>query len=248
MTKLVVLYPRGSGGSWLSNLIWHLENNDFTIPKVNIVFDNEPKSNLVMCTHAAHEMAPGMSLDLINFDYGVPVVRFASDCLFNMYVNEVHKVRYVILSLGEKSLREQFFTLTNNFTYAMTDELWHNTYCRDYVLNYRHVFTDPEQFINSLFALLEQHAIKFTPDRDYCLRSIEYYRSTCRNPKDVIGNLDDLTWLAACHGVSILKNIPLPVVLEGSSIEELKAALAPLNDLTIEYINPKVLYWNELTT
>ena len=43
--NLVFVYCHGGGGSWLGNLIWHLENSDFSIdvPKNN-VFDSLPRS------------------------------------------------------------------------------------------------------------------------------------------------------------------------------------------------------------
>jgi len=36
--QLRLVFLRGGGGSWLSNLIWHLKNQDWTIPTVSINF------------------------------------------------------------------------------------------------------------------------------------------------------------------------------------------------------------------
>ena len=41
-----VFFPRGGGGNWLSNLIWHLEAANFSIPRVNVVFDGQPQCSI----------------------------------------------------------------------------------------------------------------------------------------------------------------------------------------------------------
>ena len=51
MNKPVICFPRGSGGHWLGNLIWRLENNKFDLSEVDVVFDHETVTNSFELTH-----------------------------------------------------------------------------------------------------------------------------------------------------------------------------------------------------
>ena len=51
MKKSVIMYPHGGGGAWLSNLIYHLETNNKTLPIIDLVFDYERKAKSIDFFH-----------------------------------------------------------------------------------------------------------------------------------------------------------------------------------------------------
>lgn len=246
MTQPVTIYyPRGCGGSWLSNLIWHLENNNFTLPNVQRVFDNEPYSKTIGVQHK-FDIFNGSNkihtLTRLGESTGKSLL-FSTDCFFNMYINDAHKVRYGVLDLDSLPLRDQLFTLSDSMRYIFTDQYWYQHYCNNIDLDYGWIFQDPAKFCVTLFDILRGHNIQFYPNQDYVYESIKNYRSTCCDPDDIFGNLDSLIWLGCCHGVTMLKDIPLPVISEHVTQQEIKEILAPFNEITKEYTSMKMFRW-----
>jgi hypothetical protein len=238
---LTIYYPRGCGGSWLSNLIWHLENNNLTLPKVQRIFDHEPFSKTIEISHKFN-IYDESNKKTFHTLIGKSLL-FSTNCFFNMYINDAYKVRYGILNLDLLPLREQLFTLSDSMRYIFTDQDWHDHYCNNIDLDYRLIFQDPAKFSYMLFDILHRHDIKFCPDRDYVHESIKNYKSTCCDPDNIFGNLDSLIWLGCCHALTMLKDIPLPVISENIIQQEIKELLEPFNEITKEYISTKMFQW-----
>ena len=211
MKKPIIVYPRGSGGQWLLNLIWRLENNQFALPSVDVVFDGHPRSTNFLSSHIFN------LFDGINptFDerVGSDLIKFSSPCWFNHYCNDAVKVRYHISKIGNKSIIDQFHLLTGSAIYIRTDPLWQTTWSDPGRLEYRLLYQDPKEFINQLFIVLDQYHVKYTPNYEYCYASIKYYKSTCPCPSELLNNFNSLLWLAWCHAELLIAGIGLPATL-----------------------------------
>jgi hypothetical protein len=172
-----------------------------------------------------------------------PSINFSSPCWFTQYINDAIKVRYHIKKLGEKSLREQFHDLTNSAKYILTDPLWQKTWNTPGELEYSLLLQNSDKFITQLFAILDKFNIKYSPNREYCHRSIDYYRSTCPNPIDHLYNFDSLLWLAWCHADVLINEKTLPATIEDDSLESIRSIIEPVSS---HMINRKIIY--ETTT
>ena len=191
-----IFYPRGCGGNWLSNLIWHLQVDNFNLPQVDIIFDGQPGCSISF-THGEYTLkTPEIKL-------------FSCKHLFNHYLNDATKVRYPIHNLSTRPWLEQLFDLSNSARYFLTNTEYSDYYCNNIDLDYSLVFRDPGEFTTRLFTLLNNWNTKYTPRREYVYSSIAYYRSTCTDPEEHFNNHDSIIWLGCCHGISLVDKLPL---------------------------------------
>jgi len=243
MNKPVICFPRGSGGHWLGNLIWRLENNKFELPAIDVIFDGQTLSNSFEFSHR-YNILDGKTPTFdqcLETDYQID---FSSPCWFTQYLNDAVKVRYHIKKIGEKSLTEQFHLLTDSAIYILTDPLYQQTWNMPGDLGYSLLSQNPDKFITQLFGILDQLDIKYSPNREYCHKSIDYYKSTCPNTIDHLYNFDSLLWLAWCHADVLINKKSLPEsIMDNATLESIKSTVEPVS---AHMINRKLIY--EVTT
>lgn len=222
--KPYILYPRGSGGSWLSNLIWHLEHGSTAVPQVDTVFDHTAQGSIAV-THGFEIPDPHSVNQRVNTAHSGPAVLFSTPCVFNHYINNAVKVKYHIHQLGQRSLRDQLFELSNGAHYYLTNDHYRSVYCGTPDLDAALIFQCPEEFANQLYCVLNKFNIRYTANTHYVLASIAHYRNTCPRPQQHYNNPQSLLWLGACHAVSTVYNIQLPAVIEPSCDQQTMAEI-----------------------
>ena len=241
-----IFYPRGCGGRWLGNLIWHLETQNWDFPKVDTVFDNEIQGSIPV-NHLFEVLDPSNPNQLTYANKPKSALFFSSPALFNHYINVGVKVRFHLQKLNQQSLQQQFFTLSNSAKYLFTNQLYHDAYCNRPDLDYQNIFCDPQKFASDLFNILSTHNIKYAANKDYVLASIKHYVSTCPNPADHYGNNNSLLWLGCCHAVSLIEHCQLNgVVTSDVTLEDVQTIMEPLNDLCKQYVSPLMFNWSKL--
>jgi len=117
------------------------------------------------------------------------------------------------LDIKSLSNSELFYALTNKAR-------WHQdcsgTLAKDYldniVIDADLIFTNPVNFANQVFELLNQYNISYTANIDFVLKSVDNYKKTCwsLNKIDISNNIP---WLAWCHAMCLLNNITIPMVI-----------------------------------
>jgi hypothetical protein len=231
MQKPVILFPKGGGGSWLANLIWHLENNNWDLPAVDRIFDHEPKGS-IMCCHA--DFFRGGS-----FWRGVDRLIFSSgSAVFNHYVNEIEKIMYGIHRMARVPVHDQVQIFSDKVKHCTTNQEYQNDYYNYNDLDYRLVFCNPAVFAQRLFDLLDQYQIKHTKNYKYVEQSAKHYQSTCVDPAAHIGNLDSVMWLAFCHSQLVTEPVS-----SARSLDEFKKKLIPLNQQCIDQVSKISFLW-----
>jgi len=242
-------FPRGHGGSWLNNLICHLEDNDTTLPDVDVIFDYLQKSSIPF-RHGFEVIDPANSNEVKYFKKNADInVLFSSKFLFNHYLNDAHKVIYHIHKLDTKIIYEQYFTLTDSATYIQNNDIYYDYYCNNIDLDYALIFQNPNLFADNLFEILNLCELQYTPNKEYVLKSIDYYKSTCENPNNHFGNLDSLYWLGWSHALLMSNNVELSNTLnETATVQDIKKLIAPFNEQCIKWSLPHVFYWNNNET
>lgn len=238
-----IFYPRGSGGSWLNNLIWHLESADFDLPRATVVFDNEPMSS-VKFFHAFEIPDPNNPQQVLVTKHKRPGdVLFSCDCVYNHYLNNAVKVKLHIHQLDQQPWLQQFFALSNGARYYFSDAHYRDQYCCNIDLDYSTIFCNPQQFVTDLFDLLNKMNLRYTANEQYVFDSIAYYRSTCPDPGLHFGNFDSQLWLASCHAVTLIDGLGLDgTVTDKESAQQL---LRPHADHCANRIRPMMFEWKQ---
>lgn len=246
--KLFFTYCHGGGGSWLGNLVWHLYNNNFTLTTdSNGVFDGTPLSNPLMTVGHAFEYFDPQNPLIYTWDQ-YEIIRFGTGKPFQLYLNEVKKIRFLKLEYDKLSFIEQFDRITNAAKAWMTDPVAIKYYCNNLDLDLELLFVDNKEFVNQLFTILDRRAIPYAKNIDYCMKSITNYKNSCPNPKDHIGNTSSLSWLAWCHAIMMINKLTLPSFFDFSkavSLEQIAEAIEPIHDQCLELSRPWYFLWNE---
>lgn len=194
--KLLVCYPSGAGGWWLSNLIHKLQINQFDNEHINTVnFHRHTRSNSVYVSHYPITTLP----DNIVYDQSI---NFTGSCFFNFYINVIEKL-YVDSNMLGESFHNDCHLLScealNKFNFPIKTDL-------DYTL----IFNDPAMFIENLFSILDNSNIRYTKNTDICLQSINQFKNSCPDPQKYYGNYDSLIWLGWCIGLLKYMKQPIP--------------------------------------
>ena len=227
-----LIFPRGGGGSWLGNLSWHLENQDWTIPKVLVNFDHEPRGSLIR----AHEVE--------GFTWTRPTVVFSTRRVFNIYLNHVKKVLYPIHQVNAQRDASRIVTLSEIMQTLLTDvESNRHLHFKNIDLDYELIFSDEDEFINKLYKILDKFKIAYTKNDNYIKSSMANYRSTCESPKNHIGT-NSFEWLGFCLAMARIKNIPVAEFSLGASIDTVIKNLDHLQQPALEFVKPYVFEWN----
>lgn len=238
-----IVYPRGGGGSWLNNLIFNLENNQKTISKNLLVFDNEPKSSI----RISHEFEVEHDKVVSRPTVAQHVKYFSTACVFNLYVNNISKIYYNPQIFNFQSLPwlDQFFKLTDHAVYMISDPIYVDTYCKKIDLDYQWLFHDPKLFVSTLFDILDLSKISYNKDCEYVLQSIDNYKSTCQNPDTIFDNWKDLSWLSWCHAMATINQWPLDQQLDQAhSLEQVAESLRSHRDKILQNTDPLIFWWN----
>lgn len=242
---LLFVFPPGGGGAWLVNLIYQLETNlmDCSDEKL-IIFDHTVKSQTVERAHAFKyfDSNPDIiyNIDDTKFDKKL----FSLTYPFNMYLNSAYKVTMHNMRADTKQFNEQFELLTCNAKANVTDTLFNEYYQTNVDLDSKLIYTDPDKFIDNLFFYLDYHNVVYTKNMEICYNSIRKYRQSCLNPINVIGNMTNIYWLAWCHSLKMIHELPIYCnFLEISSIEEASEALLLIQDQCLQLTKPLCFYW-----
>jgi hypothetical protein len=250
---LKIVYPPGGGGHWLSNLIHNLETAKFehTTPTNNI-FDYTTETKSIIVRHY-FDFMPEKKIEDKNIS-NLDVKTFATDKIFNAYIIKMYKTALnadtrfdsTTTSIAHLSLNDQFHSLTDKATFLLTDNFHRDTYFNNIDLDYSLIFTDPDQFINLIFALLTKYSINYTANREYCHLAIQNYQNTCTDPLLVFDNTDNLVWLAWCHAVAQINNIAFDCDFTTmTTTAELADALSSVNELVKSLTHPMMFTWNK---
>ena len=230
-----VFFPRGGGGSWLRNLIWHLEKANFLLPNATIVFDQEPKGSIPF-SHKFEIPDPSQLNKIVETPRAERNILFSCQHLFNHYLNNAIKVKYHFHNLNQLTLQEQLFNLSDGARYYFTNSHYHESYCKNIDLDYSLIFRTPDQFADCLLEFLKSTNIDYTENRTYILESMNYYRNTCPMGEDHFDNWNSMLWMGSCQAIIMLDELPIDVI--PSDVD--KATIAQILQPHAEYCRQRI--------
>lgn len=183
MTMLTIKYPGGTGGRWLSNLIFCLENNVFQAPTTNREknFHKHLRTQNVVFLHTTDEQCEV----------------FSGRAIFNIYLNWLAKLLYPEKKIDQLPIQEQFEQLAN---FSSTNLFLLDQQQID--LDFNLIFTQPDQFTQTLFEMLDRYGLTYTKNIDIVTAAIKNYKDSCVDPMEHFDNYDSMFWLGWCNGVS----------------------------------------------
>jgi hypothetical protein len=182
MNIFTIKYPGGTGGRWLSNLIFCLENNTPQMGTSNQEknFHKHSRTQNVIFLHETNN----------------PCEVFSGRAVFNIYLNWLVKLLYPEQKIDQLSIQEQFERLAS---YASTKLFLLD----DHVdLDFNLIFTSPDQFTQTLFDMLDRYNLVYTKNIDIVNTALQNYRDSCVDPAQHFDNYDSMLWLGWCNGVS----------------------------------------------
>ena len=210
MSKPCVLYPTGQGGHWLSNLIHSLETNQLDIVSTSNNFHKYTQSNEIYFSHE-------------NNPQGVVIGSFSSyKSQFITYLNAYYKCFSIMTDIQYLKGPDLLYELSNQARWRIDvhSSLFEH-YLDKIVLNADLIFTDATAFAFQLFAVLNRHNIKYTPNLEFVLESVDNFKKSCWS-LDNIDITTNIPWLAWCHAICILNNIDVPCSIRDNFDESCK--------------------------
>jgi hypothetical protein len=197
--KLLVCYPSGAGGWWLTNLIHKLEINQFQNEEARVKnFHQHPQSTNVYVSHYPITPLP----DNLVFENKI---NFTGDCFFNFYLNVVEK-----LYINSKKIYLDAEHYSNDCHLLSCEALNKFNFPNEVDLEYQLLFTDPTKFIDQLFAHLDHSKIAYTKNTKLCQSSIQQFQRSCNNPVTYINDYSNIIWLGWCVGLLKYMQQPVP--------------------------------------
>jgi len=244
-----IVFPRGGGGNWLSNLIHNLEQGCPPLVQPGTAYDGRTRTQSIPFRHGYDITEQGI---VYYVDPTQPYWLFSTNCAFNLYLNDIVKVRlnpaFATNTLYQTPL-ERFGTFTDSARYLLTDPLHAQTYYSDIDLDLAMVFQNPDKFVEQLFALLDQAEITYTKNSLYAVESCKQFAATCPDPMDYINQWDRVEWLAWCHAVLMRENILIPADLSRlTTVDNIAQALKPFQQSVLEQTQKTYFTKNETAT
>lgn len=243
-----VVFPRGGGGNWLSNLIYKLESGNTKQEKTETgqVFDGTPRTPSMKFKHY-FDLLPITKKVVFYVDPDEHYLLFSTDRPFNLYLNDAIKIKMNPVfdsNIINAPLIDKFFEFSNSARYLLTDPLYLQNYYQNIDMNLKDVFSNPEKFVDNLFDLLNRENIKYTADKEYAIDSCKQFTITCPNPKDYIGNWTSVEWLAWVHAILSINDVNIDQDLRQlTTIEQLQEVLEPFKSVALEKTNGLYFTW-----
>ena len=231
MNSIQIVFPRGAGGSWLASLIWNLKTENWAIPKINTIFDNEPMGSV--------------SRDHYLVDSTTPKLLLSTNQFFNVYLNHVKKILYPIHHADSAADGSRIVLLADKIQPWLTDYNFKNFYCTNIDLEYEWIFSNELKFIKRLYEILDQCNISHTKNKKYIRASMTNYRSTCESPEKHLGNINSVEWLGFCLAMSRHENITVDKFDLNDTIENIKPKFYHLQSTAMEFVKPYMFEWKK---
>jgi hypothetical protein len=196
--SVIIRYPTGQGGHWLSNLFYSLENKVYDIVPASINFHDRKLSNVFKLLHESN--APNA------------IGSFCSmRTQFITYLNGYYKNFRLDNQVQKLNQSELLYWLSNNACWRQElNGKFHQDYTSNIVLNADLLFNKTDAFAEQLYELLDQYNVVFARNTDYVLESIENFKKSCWTI-DKIDISNNIPWFAWCHAYCLLKNIHIPI-------------------------------------
>ena len=201
MTLRVIAYSPGTGGRWLTHMLWALENNCTTMPPVSGV--------------NYHQGRWSRYFEIYHNDTNEPSeFTFGGHCKFNLFLNSWIKFRRAdnYNSFNSMNQAQQILVLSNDVTWRL-GAAYAGVYDTHIDLDYADIFKNTPAFRQQLISMLSR------AEWPYCDRVTQpfvddaaaQFRATVVDPREHWGNVHSTGWLAWCHSWCQQHSVEIPV-------------------------------------
>lgn len=220
---VVVRYPSGTGGNWLSCVVAQLEAGTARISQSQLNFHDHviwPKSNSILATHNPVVISDSCFV-------------YSTSAVFRCYLNCWKKWRSQQQYFQRYSLTAQLFDLSNNVRWRTGEDHYEN-FVRDIDIDYLNLYQDPDAFISQLYTMLTTAGIHYEPNSDFVRQAIDVFLNTCVDVDQHLGNYHSLPWLAWAHAICTTHGIELSPLTDATVYTTLAQELQQHHDLLIK--------------
>lgn len=153
MSLPTIQYPRGSGGNWLSNLIWHLENNQLTLPNQfppSPCWFNQFINDAVKVRYHILNLSVQPIIDQFHIltDSAIYIL---TDTLWQKTWGQPGELDYRLLVEDSDQFINRLFSVLDNFDIKYTRN---RSYCHSSIEYYKSTCPDPSKHLNNFNSLL----------------------------------------------------------------------------------------------
>lgn len=234
--RKTIVFPRGGGGNWLSNLIHNLEQG--CPPLISLepgtAYDGQTRTKTIPFRHGYDIIDDSI---VYYVEPTQPRWLFSTSCVFNLYLNDIVKVRLnpeFDTNILDQTPLQRFNTFTDSANYLLTDPLYAQTYYRNIDLDLALVFQQPAEFVDQLFDILDQADVKYTKDHLYAIESCCRFANTCPDPMHYIGNWQSVEWLAWCQAILMSNAVEIQQDLtQLTSLTEIAQVMKPYENFVM---------------
>ena len=221
--KLKIVFPGGTGGHWLSHLIYCLETNDTKIYK------KTAGSNF-------HDHRRSTSIHINHWSEGyLNCAIFSTKYYFNISLNSIFKTDL-------KKDPNLFNHVSQCTSYQLSSPQWKNDYVDQIDLHYELLFTDPNLFLDKLFSILDSNEIQYHKNKQIALQHVENFKNSCVNVLDHYDNFDSIFWLGWCSGILHAEKIPADIDYNNINLELIAEKFKVRRKFFCEYSKPFILF------
>ena len=221
--NLKIVFPGGTGGHWLSYLIYCLENNIIEIvpQQTGNNFHKFPQSKNVRIVH--------WQKDHLN------CVVFSTKYCFNISLNAFFKTDL-------KKDPNLFNKVSQSTSYQLSSPQGKNDYVNHIDLQYELLFIDPDLFLDKLFSILDNNGIQYHKNKQVALQHIENFKNSCVNVLTHYDNFDSIFWLGWCSGILHAENIPSNIDYDNVDLKLIAEQFKSRREFFCNYSEPFILF------
>lgn len=213
---MLVVFPGGAAGHWLSYAIWYLDNYSNTD---------------IVCAPNYHSTALGRGCQ-VTHDYIANAPRLSSCYSFNLLLNGLLRDPQ---SLSFETWNEKFNSVSDSACFMFGAE-WHQEYLRHIDIHWENLFVDRQKLTDEMSTVFNKQY-----DVEIVSRLAAGYCATVENPMNHVDNWDSVYWLGWCSGVLFANSIPAGIDYENCDSSDVKQALHKHRDFCLEFTEQYLL-------
>jgi hypothetical protein len=221
-----LIYPTGSGGRWLSYMLWAVANNEQYQPGLVNFHDRQESSDIIV-SHT--ELGT------------VATYYYSGTCSFNFYLNFWYKMRCNdnYEDFNKFTALEQLHELSNDARWRMGTE-YQSFYQQKIDIDYRNLILDPDRFYQQLQQVIQELSLPLDVTPEYFATALANFRDTMISPASHVGNVHSMPWRAWCLAMLEHNNCPLPTLY--SDWDGITEFLNQQQDWLVEQSLPYIQY------
>lgn len=206
MSRPFIAYCNGTGGRWLSHMLWAVETGHLEFPPISGI--------------NFHHGSRTAYFEIDHNDTGAPAdYTFGAACRFDLFINSWLKFRCADNYQNFNALDpgQQIYVLSNDVRWRL-GPVYATAYESQIDLDYALLFSDAVGFRDQLLTILSPHWPEHyitAVTQPYVDSAVAAFVATVPQAREHLGNVHSQGWRAWCHAQCLLNDVAIPVNVAG---------------------------------